>query len=65
MLAGAKYRGDFEERMKAVLQEVTEAGGRYILFIDELHAIVGRVRPRARSMPATCSSPPWRGAISA
>ena len=41
MLAGAKYRGDFEERMKAVLEEVIEADGRYVLFIDELHAIVG------------------------
>ncbi len=41
MLAGAKYRGDFEERMKAVLKEVTEADGRYVLFIDELHTIVG------------------------
>ena len=41
MLAGAKYRGDFEERMKAVLKEVTEAEGRYVLFIDELHTIVG------------------------
>ncbi len=41
MLAGAKYRGDFEERMKAVLKEVTEAGERYVLFIDELHTIVG------------------------
>ena len=41
MLAGAKYRGDFEERMKAVLKEVTEADGRYVLFIDEMHTIVG------------------------
>ena len=41
MLAGAKYRGDFEERMKAVLKEVTEADGLYILFIDELHTVVG------------------------
>ncbi|TVP75342.1 MAG: ATP-dependent chaperone ClpB [Gemmatimonadales bacterium] len=41
MLAGAKYRGDFEERMKSVLREVTEAEGRYVLFIDELHTIVG------------------------
>ena len=41
MLAGAKYRGDFEERMKAVLKEVIEADGRYVLFIDELHTIVG------------------------
>ena len=41
MLAGAKYRGDFEERMKAVLREVTEAEGRYVLFIDEMHTLVG------------------------
>ena len=41
MLAGAKYRGDFEERMKAVLKEVTDADGRYVLFIDEMHTIVG------------------------
>jgi ATP-dependent Clp protease ATP-binding subunit ClpB len=41
MLAGAKYRGDFEERMKAVLKEITESEGRYVVFIDELHTIVG------------------------
>ena len=41
MLAGAKYRGDFEERMKAVLKEVTEADGRYVLFVDEMHTLVG------------------------
>ncbi len=41
MLAGAKYRGDFEERMKAVLKEVTEAEGEYVLFIDEMHTLVG------------------------
>lgn len=41
MLAGAKYRGEFEERMKAVLKEVQESDGRYIVFIDELHTIVG------------------------
>jgi ATP-dependent Clp protease ATP-binding subunit ClpB len=41
MLAGAKYRGDFEERMKAVLKEITEAEGRFVVFIDELHTIVG------------------------
>ena len=41
MLAGAKYRGEFEDRLKAVLREVKEAGGRIILFIDELHTIVG------------------------
>ncbi len=41
MLAGAKYRGEFEERLKAVLQEITAAAGEIILFIDELHTLVG------------------------
>jgi ATP-dependent Clp protease ATP-binding subunit ClpB len=41
MLAGAKYRGEFEERMKAVIKEITEAEGRYVIFIDEMHTIVG------------------------
>jgi ATP-dependent Clp protease ATP-binding subunit ClpB len=41
MLAGAKYRGEFEERLKAALREITEAKGKYIVFLDELHTIVG------------------------
>ena len=41
LIAGAKYKGEFEERLKAVIKEVTNADGNIILFIDEIHTLVG------------------------
>ncbi len=41
MVAGAKFRGEFEERLKAVLQEIADAGGEIVVFIDELHTLIG------------------------
>ncbi|MGF1675946.1 MAG: ATP-dependent chaperone ClpB [Rivularia sp. (in: cyanobacteria)] len=52
LIAGAKYRGEFEDRLKAVLREVTESGGQIVLFIDELHTVVGAGSGQQGSMDA-------------
>jgi ATP-dependent Clp protease ATP-binding subunit ClpB len=54
LIAGAKFRGEFEERLKAVLTEISAAAGEIILFIDELHTLVGAARRKARWTPPIC-----------
>jgi len=48
LLAGAKYRGEFEERLKTVLKELSADEGKTIVFIDEIHTMVGPARPKVR-----------------
>ena len=59
MVAGAKYRGEFEERLKAVLEEIKKSEGQIVTFIDEMHTVVVRAHPKVLWMQAICSSPCW------
>ena len=62
LVAGAKYRGEFEDRLKAVLKEITQAEGQIILFIDELHTLVGAGAAEGAMDASTCWKRPWRAA---
>merc|ERR1711916_689 len=58
LVAGAKYRGEFEERLKAVLKEVTDANGEVILFIDEIHTVMGAGKSDGAMDAANLLKPP-------
>src|SRR5690554_7683293 len=58
LLAGAKYRGEFEERLKAVIEETARSDGEIILFIDELHTIVGAGRAEGAVDAGNMLKPP-------
>ena len=55
LIAGAKYRGEFEDRLKSVIKEVTESNGKIVLFIDEIHTVVGAGATGVRGSFRFCS----------
>jgi ATP-dependent Clp protease ATP-binding subunit ClpB len=61
LVAGAKYRGEFEERLKGVIHDVTTGDGSIILFIDELHTVMGAGAAEAGRMRPISSNPHWPG----
>ena len=64
LVAGAKYRGEFEDRLKAVLKEITESDGQIVLFIDELHTLVGAGAAEGAIDASNMLKPPLaRGAL--
>src|SRR5690606_28720941 len=58
MIAGSKYRGEFEDRLKAFLKEIVSSEGRIVLFIDELHTIVGAGAAEGAADAANMLKPP-------
>jgi ATP-dependent Clp protease ATP-binding subunit ClpB len=62
LVAGAKFRGEFEDRLKAVLKEVSDAAGEIILFIDDIHTVVGAGAAEGSIDASNMPSRPWPGA---
>ena len=59
LIAGAKYKGEFEERLKAVVKEVTKSDGNILLFIDEIHTLVGAGNGEGAMDAANILKPAW------
>jgi ATP-dependent Clp protease ATP-binding subunit ClpA len=57
LIAGAKYRGEFEDRLKSVIKEVTDSNGKIVLFIDEIHTVVGAGASGVRALMMRAALP--------